>query len=88
LDRFENHALQIGSIFVMLVYPPASVALKWVAQLLAIFSFIAAVATTGSAADLRLQLRQPVPQERPSSALPRDELFKEFLNWLKKREQR
>lgn len=73
--------------FVMLAYAPGSGTQKCAAQLSAAFIFAAVVATTGEAADLRLQLRQPLPQERPSSALPRDELFKDFLIWLKKREQ-
>jgi heme/copper-type cytochrome/quinol oxidase subunit 1 len=72
----------------MPAYAPVSVALKCIALLLVIFSAAAGVATTGNAADLRLQLRQPLPQERRSSAFLRDELFKEFLIWLKKRNQR
>ena len=56
-------------------------------QLLTVFAFNILIANTGNAADLRLQLREAPQHEKSLSATPREQLLKEFLDWLKKREQ-
>jgi len=63
--------------------------LKCAGRLLVTSAFAILVASSGSAADLRLPVKAAPRQEQRSSALEaRKLLFEQFLQWLREHEQR
>lgn len=67
---------------------PTVIALKRAGRLLTPLAFAILVANSGNAADLRLPISAtPRRVEQPSAAEARQQLFEEYLKWLRQHDQ-